>query len=164
MGSGGGNDSDAAPTKKTSNATKASSSGNEKQTIETKQAKLEDSNMANYGSDEHKALRKDAAGKEEAWINMNKGVGLQIWRIERFKVIPWPKTKYGQFHTGDSYIILNTMKDDETDKLLYDVYFWLGAETTQDEAGTTAYKTVELDDFLDDEPVRNVFYPHTHCT
>ena len=46
------------------------------------------------------------------------------------------------------------MKDDDTDKLLYDVYFWLGAETTQDEAGTAAYKTVELDDFLDDEPVQ----------
>ena len=48
------------------------------------------------------------------------------------------------------------MKDPESDneKLLYDVYFWLGAETTQDEAGTAAYKTVELDDFLDDEPVQ----------
>jgi len=133
-----------------------SSSNNQNEPIETKQAKLEDSNMANYGSEEHKQLRKDAAGTEQAWTAMSKGVGVQIWRIEKFKVVPWPKSKYGQFHCGDSYIVLHTMKDPDSDavKLLYDVFFWLGAETTQDEAGTAAYKTVELDDFLDDEPVQ----------
>ena len=78
--------------------TSKSSGGNDK--IETKQAKLEDSNMANYGSEEHKQLRKDAAGKEDAWKNMDKGVGIQIWRIEKFQVVAWPKSKYGQFHTG----------------------------------------------------------------
>ena len=65
----------------------------------------------------------------------------------------WPKTKYGEFFGGDSYIILDTKETDEG-KREYDVYFWLGAETTQDEAGTAAYKTVELDDLLGDEPVQ----------
>lgn len=80
------------------NKGKSSSGGTDK--IETKQAKLEDSNMANYGSKEHRDLRKDAAGKEDAWTSMDKGVGIQIWRIEKFKVVAWPKSKYGQFHTG----------------------------------------------------------------
>jgi len=116
-------------------------------------AKLEDSNVANYGSAEHKTLRKDAARKEKAWANVGQETGLQIWRIEKFKVKSWPKDKYGEFYGGDSYIILHTKENDEGKKE-YDVFFWLGAETSQDEAGTAAYKTVELDDYLGDEPVQ----------
>eukprot|EP00484_Ammonia_sp_Unknown_P025331 CAMPEP_0197048572 /NCGR_PEP_ID=MMETSP1384-20130603/23894_1 /TAXON_ID=29189 /ORGANISM="Ammonia sp." /LENGTH=381 /DNA_ID=CAMNT_0042480727 /DNA_START=99 /DNA_END=1244 /DNA_ORIENTATION=+ len=115
--------------------------------------KLEDSNMANYGSEEHKQLRKDAAKKEKAWENVGQEKGIQIWRIEKFKVKHWPKDRYGEFYGGDSYIILHTKENDEGKKS-YDVFFWLGAETTQDEAGTAAYKTVELDDLLGDEPVQ----------
>jgi len=121
---------------------------------EAKQAKLEDSNMANYGSKEHRELRHNAAKKEPAWTSMDTGVGIQVWRIEKFKVKVWPKKQYGSFYDGDSYIILNTKKDPESDKLLYDIYFWLGKDTTQDEAGTAAYKTVELDDYFNDEPVQ----------
>jgi len=81
-----------------------------------------------------------------------KCVGIDIWRVEKFKIVAWPKAQYGQFYSGDSYIVLHTYKQE--DKLLHNVHFWLGETTTQDEAGTAAYKTVELDDYLDGLPVQ----------
>lgn len=80
---------------------------------------------------------------------------MQIWRIEKFKVKSIAEADYGSFYTGDSYICLNTYEEKETKKLLHDLHFWLGTETTQDEAGTAAYKTVELDTFLKDLPVQH---------
>jgi len=115
-------------------------------------ARIKDTNVEGIGSQENRDLRKKAAETERAWRGAGKEPGIQVWRIEKFKVKKWPKRRYGEFYNGDSYIILHTMKIQ--DKLAYDVYFWLGAETSQDEAGTAAYKTVELDDLLGDLPVQ----------
>eukprot|EP01083_Nonionella_stella_P183261 661750_1 len=117
------------------------------------QTKLEDSNLANYGGDMHHDAVKNAARKDKAWRNVGREAGVQIWRIENFRVKHWPKSRYGEFYSGDSYIILHT-KVNDLGKKTYDAFFWLGAETTQDEAGTAAYKTVELDELLGDEPVQ----------
>ena len=118
-------------------------------------ADLEDSNMAGIGSAEDKAARKAAAEGEEAWVGAGTEVGVQVWRIEKFKVVAWPVEEYGNFYTGDSYIVLSTYKEADSDKLLMDIHFWLGTETTQDEMGTAAYKTVELDDLKDGLPVQH---------
>lgn len=122
---------------------------------------IEDTNMAGVGGEEDKANRKRAAGFEPAWEGIGKEPGIWIFRIEQFKVVPWPKEKYGQFHEGDSYILLQTEFeiDPETgkpsEKLQHDIHFWLGKKTSTDEKGTAAYKTVELDDFFDGEPVQH---------
>jgi gelsolin len=120
-----------------------------------KEYNIEDSNIANIGSDLDKKVRVAAAQTEKAWTNAGQTVGLQIWRIEKFNVKSVAKDTYGTFYSGDSYIVLNTYVKPGTAKLRWDIHFWLGKFTTQDEAGTAAYKTVELDDLLGTEPVQH---------
>jgi gelsolin len=80
-------------------------------------------------------------------VGAGQAPGLLVWRIEKFKVVAWPASRVGSFYDGDSYIILHTYKKDpKAENLSYDLHFWLGENTSQDEAGTAAYKTVELDD------------------
>lgn len=108
-----------------------------------------DTNVAGIGSDEDKALRKEVAMAEPAWEGCGIEAGIKIWRIEYFNVVPIDEVSYGKFHKGDSYIILHTDAD-----LKHIIYFYLGTDTTQDEQGTAAYKTVELDDFFGGEPIQ----------
>ncbi|KAI0789581.1 fragmin60 [Abortiporus biennis] len=116
---------------------------------------IEDSNIALLGSDLEKNVREHAGDKELAWNDAGKQPGTQIWRIEKFHIVEWPKIKYGVFYDGDSYIILYTYKKTpDAQDLSYDLHFWIGSESSQDEAATAAYKTVELDDHLDGVPVQ----------
>jgi len=119
-----------------------------------KQEKIDitQTNMALFGSNVEKEIKRHAAEGEPAWKTISKEPGIQVWRVEKFQIKEWPKQQYGHFYDGDSYIVLHTYKKE--DKILYDVHFWLGQFTTQDEAGTAAYKTVELDDYLGGLPVQ----------
>ncbi|KAL7573161.1 hypothetical protein ACA910_018825 [Epithemia clementina (nom. ined.)] len=108
-----------------------------------------DTNLALIGSDLDHKIKAAAAEHEPQWTNAGTGVGLQVWRIEKFIVRPWPRNQYGKLHTGDSYVILNTYKPSaKATKLAYDIHIWIGSESSQDEYGTAAYKMVELDDHL----------------
>ncbi|KAH8827655.1 fragmin60 [Flagelloscypha sp. PMI_526] len=120
-----------------------------------KQYDIKDTNIELLGSDLEKEVRTHAGDSEPAWDNAGKEPGLQIWRIEKFKVVEWPKERKGVFYDGDSYIVLNTYKaSPDAETLSYDLHFWLGEHTSQDEAGTAAYKTVELDDHLGGAPIQ----------
>eukprot|EP01112_Ceratiomyxa_fruticulosa_P000352 TRINITY_DN1031_c0_g1_i1.p1 TRINITY_DN1031_c0_g1~~TRINITY_DN1031_c0_g1_i1.p1 ORF type:complete len:377 (+),score=77.26 TRINITY_DN1031_c0_g1_i1:270-1400(+) len=122
--------------------------------IKPKKYNIADSNIANLGGELDKKLRLDSGKKEEAWVGAGERPGLQIWRIEQFHVRHVDKHDYGKFYSGDSYIVLYTYKHANKDALLHNIHFWLGLETTQDEAGTAAYKTVELDDHFGGEPIQ----------
>ncbi|XP_061400521.1 gelsolin-like [Musca vetustissima] len=42
-----------------------------------------------------------------AFANAGRTPGLEIWRVENFEPVPYPKNNYGKFYTGDSFIVLN---------------------------------------------------------
>ena len=108
-----------------------------------------DSNLALIGSDLDHKIKKAAAEGEAAWEGIGQEAMLKIWRIEQFKVVAWPEDRYGQFHTGDSYVVLKSYQPDpDSPKLVHDLHIWIGSESSQDEYGTAAYKMVEADDFL----------------
>ncbi|KAK1148369.1 hypothetical protein N8T08_010180 [Aspergillus melleus] len=124
--------------------------------VHPKEYDIKDSNVELIGSDLDHQVKYNSAASEPAWNNGKVGQepGLLIWRIENFEVVPWPKERAGEFYDGDSYIVLHSYKLGD-DKLGHDIFFWLGSKTTQDEAGTAAYKTVELDEFLHGEATQH---------
>lgn len=76
--------------------------------VKAKKYDWKDSNLALFGSDTEKSVKKESAQHELAWKNAGSKVGIQVWRIKKFKVVHWPREDYGQFYNGDSYIVLNT--------------------------------------------------------
>jgi len=78
--------------------------------------------------------------------------GLQIWRIENFALKSLPEKDHGIFYDGDSYVVLKT--NGRQKPFNYNIHFWLGKNTSKDEAGTAAMKSVELDDYLGGSPVQ----------
>jgi gelsolin len=117
---------------------------------------IADSNIANLGSDLEKKVKHAASEHEDAWKGVGQEIGIKIWRIEKFHVVAWPEKQYGKFYSGDSYIVLRTYKKTpDSEKFSFDVHFWIGKDSTQDEYGTAAYKTVELDDYLHGDPVQH---------
>ncbi|GCB69103.1 hypothetical protein scyTo_0005420 [Scyliorhinus torazame] len=79
--------------------------------------------------------------------------GLQIWRVEKLDLVAVPKNVYGDFFTGDAYLVMRTIKQ-RSGSLQYDLHFWLGDACSQDEKGAAAIFTVQLDDYLDGMPVQ----------
>ena len=88
---------------------------------------------------------------DQAFLNAGQELGLVAWRIENLQVVPITSKSLHQLHVGDSYIFLNTVQTSKGRR--WNLHFWLGAETTLDESGIAAYKSVELDMALGGSPV-----------
>lgn len=80
--------------------------------------------------------------------------GIEVWRIENFQAVRYAPEMFGAFYSGDSYIVLRTQQINDG-RFEWDIHFWLGKETSQDEAGCAAIKAVELDDALGGVPVQH---------
>ncbi|XP_054134486.1 villin-1 [Melozone crissalis] len=72
--------------------------------------------------------------------------GIQIWRIENMEMVPVPTKSYGNFYEGDCYVLLSTRKSGSN--FSYDIHYWLGKESSQDEQGAAAIYTTQMDDHL----------------
>ncbi|NXN33231.1 VILI protein, partial [Nycticryphes semicollaris] len=72
--------------------------------------------------------------------------GLQIWRIENMEMVPVPTKSYGNFYEGDCYILLLTRKSGSS--FSYNIHYWLGKDSSQDEQGAAAIYTTQMDDHL----------------
>lgn len=135
--------------------------------LKAKEFKIADSNVEKLGSKEDKEARAGSAGKEKAWKKFkgHKKAGLTAWRVEKFKIKHCPTAENGEFFNGDSYIVINSFPDPANKKKMkHDLHFWLGEDSTQDEQGTAAYKTVELDVFVNEVVKAGDPVQHRECS
>uniref|UniRef100_A0A4W3HG29 Scinderin like a n=1 Tax=Callorhinchus milii TaxID=7868 RepID=A0A4W3HG29_CALMI len=77
---------------------------------------------------------------------------IQIWRIEGNAKQPVDSSLVGQFFGGDCYIILYSYLLNNSRRHI--IYTWQGLKATQDELGTSAFLTVQLDQEMGDLPVQ----------
>ena len=90
-----------------------------------------------------KGVGKDLVERVRSSIANNNGwveVGKKTAEVE--------EKDHGHFYEGDSYICLKTVET-KSGGFNWDIFFWLGKDSSQDEQAVAAYKTVELDDLLD---------------
>uniref|UniRef100_A0A3Q2P4M0 Advillin n=1 Tax=Fundulus heteroclitus TaxID=8078 RepID=A0A3Q2P4M0_FUNHE len=78
--------------------------------------------------------------------------GIIIWRVEKMELVLVPEKSFGNFYEGDCYILLFTQKLQSS--LSYNIHYWIGSESSQDEQGAAAVYTTQLDDFLGSSPVQ----------
>ncbi|XP_067843081.1 villin-1-like [Heptranchias perlo] len=79
--------------------------------------------------------------------------GIQLWRIEKMEMVPVPQRSYGNFYEGDCYILFATRKTGSS--FAYNVHFWIGKDSSQDEQGAAAIYTTQLDDHLGGKAVQH---------
>jgi advillin len=91
------------------------------------------------------------ATAEDTPVDDGKGK-LQVWVIKDFKKEPVDQANYGEFYSGDSYILLYTYMKGRSEE--YIIYYWLGNNSTNDEKGAAALLSVELDDSMGGKPVQ----------
>ncbi|KAM9848314.1 scinderin like a [Aulostomus maculatus] len=79
--------------------------------------------------------------------------GLQVWRVEKMDLKPVPPELYGNFFSGDAYILLYT-----TEAPSFSVHTWVGEKASQDEKGAAAIFMTQLDDSLGGKPIQFTEY------
>lgn len=95
-----------------------------------------------------------ARGQGSFEADVGQQEGIEFWRIENMNPVKQPEGQLGELFSGDCYIFLHTYKRPNRNNLAWDLFFWQGAESTQDERGSVALRAVELDDSLGGAPIQ----------
>ncbi|XP_069608806.1 macrophage-capping protein [Ranitomeya imitator] len=75
--------------------------------------------------------------------------GLQIFRIEKMKLIPVPTESHGVFHSGDTYLLVFNSPEGSY------IYVWNGNGTSVDERAAGAIYSSQLHMHLGEKPTQN---------
>uniref|UniRef100_A0A3Q3K966 HP domain-containing protein n=1 Tax=Monopterus albus TaxID=43700 RepID=A0A3Q3K966_MONAL len=67
------------------------------------------------------------------------------------ELVQVPEKSYGNFFEGDCYILLSNVKN----TLVYNIHYWIGSESSQDEQSAAAVYTIQLDDYLGSTPIQH---------
>ncbi|XP_068594523.1 gelsolin-like [Brachionichthys hirsutus] len=84
--------------------------------------------------------------------NMGQKDGVEAWRVENMELVPVPGRLCGEFYSGDAYLVLRTIET--CGRKQYNLHFWLGADCSQDERAAAVIFAVQVDDFLQGEPIQ----------
>ncbi|KAI8372039.1 hypothetical protein EDC96DRAFT_439185, partial [Choanephora cucurbitarum] len=90
---------------------------------------LEETNLANFGSELERQHRKEEGELEKAWNYEGSPIGhetgMWVWRVNCFNLEPVPTNQYGKFYQGDSYVVLKTTTKQNSEGLIHNIHFWL---------------------------------------
>jgi len=71
-----------------------------------------------------------------------------VWRVTQLKLTLVPEKEWGKFYSGDCYLVFNSDWGEH-------IFFWIGAESSNDEQAVVAIKAVELDNIFNGMPVQH---------
>lgn len=112
-----------------------------------------ESNIAKFGTElEFKIKKASAEGEPEFKQFASPKSGTYLWRVHNFKLEPCITDDVANFFRGDSYLAVSIVGTGSTKT--FDIFYWIGDQTTLDEAGTAAYKAFELDNVLSQKAVQ----------
>lgn len=121
---------------------------------------IADTNLANFGTDLEYKIKQAAAEGEPAFKQFVGGATTIdaptgafssrtfLWRVHNFKLEEVSGDKTANFFRGDCYLVLSITGSKTAP--VFTIFYWIGTDSSIDEAGTVAYKAFELDNVLSD--------------
>lgn len=80
--------------------------------------------------------------EEKDGVMAASGNVVAVYRIEGFEKVACPENEFGQFWSGESYVVLYRYKKGNREKSI--VYFWQGRDSSINEKGASALLSVEV--------------------